>query len=299
MMAEADLLQQQLLKAQNRDGGWGYQQGTSWTEPTALALLALRAHRNTGPPYDEGCLWLRRTQNTDGGWPPHPRVETSTSVTSLAVLASPSSGLNTSGVPAGVRWILEQENGEVPMLEGLAFRLLGVPPPKAPGGSPWYPGTAAWIAPTAMSVLALSQFVRTGPPDAIDAVRLRSSVRRAQQYILSRRCRDGGWNHGGSPLRSEDAESYPEMTGMALLALQDVSPAELEKPLLLAEAFLSCPQPAEALSWLQLALLRHGRKVPASNTPVACRTNRDICLRLIALAGADSSVFAESPAKRT
>ena len=297
MTAEADQLQQQLLKAQNPDGGWAYQQrqGTSWTEPTALALLALAALENTGRAYDRGCAWLHQTQNADGGWAPNPGVDASTCVTSLAVLALSQTEFNTPRLVRGVRWILDQENGDTPALERLVLRLFGASPPKAPGGSPWFPGTAAWIAPSVLSVLALSGVARAGLPDEPQFERLRPAIRRAQQYILSRKCKDGGWNHGGSSFRSENAESYPEMTGMALLALQDVSPAELQSPLRRAEAFLSCPQSAEALSWLQLALTRHGRSVPVSSTRVLCRNNRDICLRLLALTGAHNDVFAESP----
>jgi hypothetical protein len=145
-----------------------------------------------------------------------------------------------------------------------------------------------------MSVLALTHAARTDLPNAPGHKRLCASIRQAQQYIFSRKCRDGGWNHGGSSFRSEDAESYPEMTGMALLALQDAPRSELERPLQRAETFLSCPQSAEALSWLQLALMRHNRNVEISSTPVVCRNNRDICLRLLALAGPGNDVFAVS-----
>jgi len=43
-----------------------------------------------------------------------------------------------------------------------------------------------------------------------------------------------GWNHGGSSFRSENATSYPETTGLALLALSDVPDPAFH----LAEAFL-------------------------------------------------------------
>jgi hypothetical protein len=294
MTAEARQLQQQLLVAQNSDGGWAYRHGTSWTEPTALALLALAAQGNTGPAYERARWWLLKTQKADGGWAPNPDIDTSTCMSSIAVLALARTDFKTPALTRATQWILEQENAETPALERIVLRFLGASPPKAPGGSPWFPGTAAWVAPTSMSILAVACAARMGSPTTPNYERLRSAVRRAQQYLLSRTCRDGGWNHGGSSFRSEDAESYPEMTGMALLALQDVPPGELQKPLLRAETFLSRPQPAEALSWLQLALTRHGRNVQVTNTRAVCRNNRDICLRLLALAAPDNDTFKAS-----
>ena len=294
--AEAGPLQQSLLIAQNPDGGWAYQQqGTSWTEPSALALLALAAQNNTGPAYMRGRSWLLRTQKADGGWAPTPALDTSTSMTSVAVLALAEATCDAPTLARGVHWLLEQENGETPALERIALRFLGAAPPKAPGGSPWFPGTAAWIAPTAMSVLALARAAHTGCASTSDEQRLRPAIKRAQQYLLSRTCRDGGWNHGGSSFRSEDAESYPETTGLALLALQGVSPADLQRPVNRAEAFLAASQPVEALSWLQLALMRHGRSIQIGSTPTVCHNTRDICLRLLALAGPGNDTFAMAP----
>lgn len=285
MTADAKQLQHQLLIAQNSDGGWGYLPGISWTEPTALAVLALAAYSETGKPHARGCEWLRKTQNGDGGWAPNPHIETSTWVTSLAVLALSETGLESSKLERAVEWILEQANAESGAITRLVLRAFGVTPPKLPGGSPFFPGTAAWIAPSVTSVLALSRVAYATSPGS---QALRDAIRRAQQYILSRKCRDGGWNHGGSFFRSEDAESYPEMTGMALLALKGIPPPQLEAPLKLVEHFLSHVQSLEAVCWLQLALICHGRSVPTPLDVLPCRTNRDLCLRLLALAGRSS-----------
>lgn len=285
MTVDANQLQHQLLTAQNPDGGWGYLPGTSWTEPTALAVLALAAYGGTAKAYAQGCEWLQKTQNNDGGWAPNPHIDTSTWVTSLAVLALSETGLQSPKLQRAVEWILQQANAESGAVTRLVLRAFGLPPPKLPGGSPWFPGTAAWIAPTVMSVLALSRVAYAASPDSQP---LRAAIRRGQQYILARKCCDGGWNHGGSSFRSENSESYPEMTGMALLALKGVPATQLEGPLKLVRDSLSHTQAAEAVSWLQLALICHGRSLPASGDTLACRTIRDVCLRLLALAGPGS-----------
>ena len=284
-MAEADLLQHRLLEAQNADGGWPYQRGISWTEATAFALLALKAHKSdTGSAYQRGCLWLQRNQRGDGGWPPNPSVNVSTWVTSLAALALPEAGPAVNQYRRAVQWLITQMEPEISPVERLMFRVRGVTPPFQSGGSPWFPGTAPWVAPTAMSILALSRAEGTD-----DEAQVRSYIRSGQQFILGRRCRDGGWNHGGYRYLSANAPSYPEMTGIALLALYGVPAAQLDRSLALANTNLDSPRSIEALSWLQLALARHARLPLRRPTSLPCRTNRDISLRLLALAEPSSN----------
>ncbi len=288
-MAEAEALQRQLLEAQNQDGGWPYQHGSSWTEPTAFALLALEAqHSQESHAFERGSLWLQNNQRSDGGWPPNRSVQISTWVTSLALLALSDTGLTADQRRRAVQWLTSQVEPEIHPLQRLVLRVREIAPPVQIGGSPWFPGTAAWIAPTVLTVLALSGAARSqSDPN------LRSYVREAQQFILCRRCRDGGWNHGGSRYLSEDTVSYPEMTGMALLALYGAPPSQLDLSLKLAEAHLQSVASMEALCWLELGLARHGRQPdrrqsgPASR-PLPCHTTRDISLRLLALS-TDSS----------
>ncbi len=279
-MAEAEELQRKLLDAQNVDGGWGYQNGTSWTEPTALALLALHASQGNGSAHERGCAWLELKQARDGGWSPVPWMDTSTWVTSLALLALSDVNFASSNYQCAVEWTMRQVAPELSPIERLILRMRGTPSQEeVRGGSPWFPGTAAWIAPTVMSVLALSEVVRrTGD------LKLESRVTGGKNYILSRRCQDGGWNHGGTRFRSQNAESYPEMTGMALLALHGIPSPDLSASIALAENYLSCPGSIEGFSWLQMGLMRHGRDRLSMETDLPCRTTRDICLRLLALA---------------
>ncbi|MBV9157002.1 MAG: terpene cyclase/mutase family protein [Acidobacteriaceae bacterium] len=279
-MAGAGELQRLLVKAQNTDGGWGYENGSSWTEPTALALLALSAWRVEGSAFDRAGDWLKRTQRADGGWPPAPSVGISTWVTSLATLALSEIEGADDFCRRGIQWLVGQIKSPLNPIECLAFRMRGLPLPLQPtGGSPFFPGTAAWVAPTATSILSLADFARKA-----DQQNLISHIKDAQRYLVSRRCRDGGWNHGGSKYRSENAGSYPETTGLALLALYDLPDSELDISLKRALHFLQFPGSIEGLSWLQLGLTCHGMDVLDSNTDLECRTARDVSLRLLALA---------------
>ena len=279
-MAEAETLQHELLQAQNSDGGWGYQRGSSWTEPTALALLALTAREGSLRARASAMAWLQRTQRPDGGWGPQPSVDQSTSVTSFATLALAGAEWTVEQHRLGVTWLVGQllpaDSAVVRFISRLQDTALD---PRPVGGVPWFPGTAAWISPTASSIFALSDEVARGNQE------LRPYIFEAQQFIFSRRCLDGGWNHGGAKDRSQTATSYPEITGMALLALRGADSSKLLLSLQRATSFLDSPTSSEALSWLQLGLLAHGHDHRRLRTELPCRTTRDVSLRLLALAG--------------
>ena len=279
-VAEARNLQQQLYAAQNPDGGWGFHGASSWTEPTALALIALHAQTeaNDEEALSRGYRWLVRSQRRDGGWSPQPGVNVSTWVTSVAALAL-LQAKRYSALPAALDWL----KGEVKAPDSPVQRLIkrlqyGSISPEIGAGSSWFPGTAAWLYPTAMAVLT---FLRAS--SQLNEKALQELGRKGEDYILSRRCRDGGWNHGGSRYLSEDAFSYPEMTGVALLALEHVDADQLHYPLKRAAAFLQSPNSSEGSSWLQMALVKHQEPITACATSLPCRNTRDIALRLLAL----------------
>jgi hypothetical protein len=156
-MAEVDELQHRLLAAQNLDGGWPFLSGSSWTEPTALALLALESHNDLGSGRDRALSWLVKRQQADGGWAPNDAVQTSTWVTSLVVLALAEVREHAGHSQRAVGWVAGQVYPAASAFQQLLSRVLGISPPKMPGSSPWFPGTAGWVAPTAMSILALAQ----------------------------------------------------------------------------------------------------------------------------------------------
>jgi hypothetical protein len=266
-----------LLSRQNGDGGWGYRGTTSWTEPTCLALLALSARQtNEASAQGAGRRWLETAHRKDGGWAPRPSVEESTWVTALAVLA---------GQEQGVDWLVHQTGRESTILERVREFLLGVKPEYAEGtvGWSWYPGTYAWCVPTAVTILALQKWTRSHGAEAIH-----KRIEEGREALLARICPDGGWNHGASRALGTDASSYPETTGVVLLALNGLQGPKIDRGIAAALRHYEQCRAIQGRSWLALALLAHGRKPGPIRIPgIECRDAMDAALLILAEAAVE------------
>jgi hypothetical protein len=289
-MPEAEALVERLLNCQNPDGGWPYSQGTSWAEPTAFGVLALHSEQGSSAisARNRALGWLRSQQKTSGGWSPNPTVAECTSATSVATLALLSDERQSQSLSKNLDSALAWTSAQV-YPDNLSFSLLlakafHVPPPHAPGSVAWYPGTAGWVTPTALATLVFMRAARqTNRPE------LRQLAAATSSYLLSRRCPDQGWNHGGSSTRSEDANSYPETTGLALLALRAALVDLPRESVALAMQFSANPESIEGLCWLQLALDSPSRTLPDPPRLPTPRTTRDCSLRLILLRSREST----------
>lgn len=277
--------------AQNPDGGWPYHKGGSWTEPTVYALLAHQAGRTAVPRSAAALAWLSAAQRPDGGWTPRRSVDQSTWVTGLVALLPPQT-LGTRSHARAVEW-LEGAGG---MESSPMFRLSALVRdgklPEGPDlrGWPWFPGTAAWVTPTCMGILALKKCYWRRPSTG-----LRERIDQAQMFLLSRQCADGGWNHGSARSVGYNADSYPETTGQALLALAGTDPARLEPSFRLAQRFLREQRSSGGAAWLRLGLLAH-QQLPAGAPlfTMPCRTVPDTALTLLAAAAEQGyNVFLE------
>jgi hypothetical protein len=273
----------EIVAAQNPDGGWGYTRGSSWTEPTAYALLALAAEGGAAEAAGRALAWLKQRQRPDGGWPPEGRVERSTWVTALVLLLPPDQDVGP-GREQAVAWLVRESGQESAWTNRLRRWLSGQHADHDPGGTgwPWYPDTAAWVTPTALSVLAAAKAVRRHRNAALEG-----RLEMARQYLQDRQCKDGGWNHGYTRGFGYDAGSYPETTGQALLALSGVRTAGVERGLARVEAQLRECRSADGLDWLRLGLQAHGRAVSGREVkPLVCRTIPDMALAVLARAAA-------------
>ena len=81
-----------------------------------------------------------------------------------------------------------------------------------------------------------------------------------------------------------DAPSYPETTGQALLALNQVHSAKLDKALTAAQDEARACQSSEGTSWLQLGLQAHRVVVAGPAKKLASRHVVDSALSILALA---------------
>jgi len=272
-----------LAAAQNADGGWGYRGGGSWTEPTVYALLALAAQPAFAEPRARGLRWLSGLQRADGGWPPRAGVDASTWVTApvLFLLARRD---RSPALEAAVRWLLSTTGKESSFLYRLRQRLSSIRvAPEDPEGWPFYPDTAAWVAPTVWSILALRRLNHPGSESETEA-----RIEAGRRYLLARQCQDGGWNHGSSRALGYEASSYPETTGLVLLALSGVAGPAVSKAILAAERHLAGSRSVEAWCWLTLGLRAH-RRDAGGEPPASPRTVTEVALCLMAKAAQTGS----------
>jgi hypothetical protein len=264
---------------QNSDGGWAYSRGCSWAEPTAFVLLA----QSTGSPDRESSLQGRKffasLARHDGGWSPQPGVEESTWVTALAALL-PEALISEQQRRQAISWLKDKTGRDSSLLYRVRRRLAG-DKEELPEGWPWFPGASAWVIPTSLGILAFERALRRGASDR-DA--LEDRIAQGKKFLLARQCEDGGWNYGSIHVPGRDGDSYPETTGVALLALNGVPPSsQLEKAKTAARRHFSECRTAEGIAWLRMGMAAQGGTITSAFDPV-CRTNMDDALMALAAA---------------
>jgi hypothetical protein len=266
-----------LLSRQNEDGGWPYLRGSSWTEPTVYAILALLAAGEQGA-ADRGMRWIASMARPDGGWPPCGGVDESAWVTGLVAML-PAERLGPARYESAIRWLLRTTGQESTFLFRVREVLQGVEhaaDSKFPGW-PWIPGTAAWVGPTSIAILALRRAALPGASVAIS-----ERIQQGRQFLLVRMCSEGGWNHGSARALGYEAHPYPETTGMALAALGGTKSPEVTRGLIAARQFLAQCRSADALNWLRLGLMAHGQLPEDYCAPaVTYRTTPETALGLL------------------
>src|SRR4051794_24855479 len=268
-----------LISKQNSDGGWPYVRGKSWTEPTVYAIMALLA-AGEKEAAARGLESLRKVQRSDGGWAPQTGIDESNWTTSLVALL-PREALGAQRHAAAIEWLIGMTRRESTFEFALREWLLGNGPQDGPriAGWPWIPGSAAWVGPTALAILALDKEDRRR-----SLVGIRQRIDTGRTFLLQRACVDGGWNHGSVRALGYESKPYPDTTGMALAALRGTRGPQIDRSLSVAREFLTHCRSADAHNWLRFGLLAHGG-LPAAYCPpreLCCRTISETSLDLLA-----------------
>ena len=250
-----------LRKTQNTDGGWGYFPAKqSWLEPTTYATLALHGTPGSDASFDRAWKLVRSWQTAEGSFRPSGQVQGGTWVTAHVVTLATVRGVYDDSVRRSVDWMLSVVGAEHTVLMRAAsfLHLLKTKLDVSHEGWPWREGNAAWIEPTAHTLVALKKVA-----GSYKGGELEHRVRDGEALVLSRRCSDGGWNCGNPNVLNFDLPSYPETTGLALLGLQGRNASELAGPLDAARRFREETKSSLAKAWLTIALRCHGQNVSA------------------------------------
>lgn len=242
-----------LLKRRNPDGGWGYYAGkSSWLEPTAYAALALHGR----PESKEAMELLQSWQAESGAWVAQPKTGIESWATSLVVVLKCVCGEHDKSWRRGVDWIV-RTSGKQKEPPTWLDKMLGRKPlvyqDETLVGWPWTVGTANWVEPTAQAMRALRLSVRQGEHAAAE-----ERIREAELFLMDRRCKDGGWNHGNKRVLEEDLPSYPESTALALIGLSGNPSLDLSKSLRRAQQDWTKPQSTLARALARIGLRMQG-----------------------------------------
>jgi Prenyltransferase and squalene oxidase repeat len=212
-----------LLNSQNADGGWGAVAGRhSNTEATALALLALQSNAVAvdGPRIHKAKQWLAERQNPDGSWPLNGATKGPSWSTALAMIALSESADHQDQVMKAGNWALEQEGSKpgilAKLIRALSFQKKVVHLNEDLIGWSWTPNTFSWVEPTSYFLLALKKIKSRLPSKTVQ-----ERVEQGELMIYDRMCEQGGWNYGNASVYGDGLWPYPDVTAIALIALQD------------------------------------------------------------------------------
>jgi Squalene-hopene cyclase N-terminal domain len=253
-----------LLGAQNEDGGWGAVKGKrSNTESTSFVLMALKSLE--GNPFDRqttaGLKWLLQRQKDDGSWSLNDASKQSSWTTPIAALALLSFQDQREHALRAAKWILTQEGRKPGWVATLLFRLsllkkITELDPYLSGWS-WTAGAFSWVEPTSYSLMTLKKLKRS-----LDGTNCEERIRQGEMLIYDRMCENGGWNYGNSRVLGEALWPYPDVTAVALIALQDQAMRETnQKSLRALDAMLREDGSGTALGWGILCLTLYDQDV--------------------------------------
>lgn len=212
-----------LLENQNPDGGWGALRGKrSNSEATALAVAALQTldDPNTGTRRQPGVDWLVKRQNKDHSWPLNDTVKEGSWTTALAIMALSDSAEHIERTVAAAGWLTQQEGSKPGILADIVLWFTGKSNVNKLNqdliGWSWVPNSFSWVEPTSYALMALKKL-----RPRLAGTKADERIRQADAMIYDRMCAGGGWNYGNSKVLDYALWPYPDITALALIAMQD------------------------------------------------------------------------------
>jgi len=253
-----------LLDQQNSDGGWGAVRGKgSNTESTAFAVMALEStqRKELGRKVQLGLNWLLRHQNGDGSWRLNDVTPSGSWSTAVAMLCLSSFSGHRSRAMKAAQWALTQEGNSLGWLGSLIMWFTGQKDINKINmdlkGWPWASGSFSWVEPTSYFLIGLKRL-----KPALDGTNVNDRIRQGELMIYDRVCEEGGWNYGNSKVYGEALWPYPDITALALIALQDHPDAQANrKSLETLEKALNNTGSGLALSWSIICFKLYGRNI--------------------------------------
>lgn len=256
------------------EGGFGIKHnGDFRPDATAWAIIALKAFEADAGLVEKARRRLAAAQLQDGRLPLFPDHPESYWPTPLAVLAWQGAPAFKEAQERAVAFLLATSGLSLKKDEDPMFSHN----PEIPGWS-WQADTAAWVEPTAMTMMALEAAGRGAEP----------RLEEGRLLLLDRQIPGGGWNYGNTAVFGQVLKPMPESTGMALNALGRKAPREMVQASL---AYLTGCVPALrtpwSLAWAIFGLGAWGAR-PASAEALA-----EACLtRQVRFSGYDTSSLA-------
>lgn len=244
-------LLKELLRRRLPGGGWSHTGTQVGTEPTALALLALRS---ASFPMKGGAALLMTQQAVNGLWP---AVGEKTALnfwaTAMAIDTLSLLGANLAMVAPFLDALVQSRPLEASWLVRLKFRFsdrqVRFDPTKY--GWPWVPNTVSWVLPTSMAMIALERAKRRG---LLGGKEVETRLRLGAEMLLDRACVGGGWNAGNAVVYGVPLRPHIDATAIALAALRPHHQNPIVRDSLTwLLARVDCPS-AYSLAWLILAV---------------------------------------------
>jgi len=118
-------------------------------------------------------------------------------------------------------------------------------------GWSWTPDAFSWVEPTSYALIATKMLKAH-----LAGTNVHKRIQQGEMLIYDRMCKNGGWNYGNSRvLRGEPLWPYPEVTAVALIALQDQAKMRATQVSLQAlETMMQAASSGMALGWGILCL---------------------------------------------